>query len=145
MQKEPAKRYPSAKELADDIDRFQSGRLVQAYEYRFSEHFRRFVKKHAAVLTTVAVALLALAALGVFSYMRVLHQREAAVTARNQAETERGKAVAAQNQAETEREKAVAARDEAERELYRTTILLADHAAAQGRLDECIGPPGGMS
>lgn len=130
MRKNPADRYVSAKDLAEETERFQSGRLVRAYEYPFSEHLRRFIKKHAAVLTTAAAALAALIGIGVYSYIRVVHQREVAMTARNQAETEREKAVAAERTA-------VAAREEADRELYRTTISLAAQFAEQGELGRC--------
>jgi len=32
VQKDPARRYQSAEEFAEDIQRFQSGALVQSYE-----------------------------------------------------------------------------------------------------------------
>ena len=36
MQKKPERRYESANELAEEVQRFQSGALVRAYEYRLS-------------------------------------------------------------------------------------------------------------
>ena len=86
MQKEPKKRYQSAKEIAEEVQRFQSGALVRAYEYKFSEHLRRFVGKHKVILSTVAAASVILLAVGVFSYVRVLHERALAIRERERAE-----------------------------------------------------------
>jgi len=54
MEKKPDVRYQTAKELAEELQRFLSGALVGAYQYRFSEHLRRFVKRHKALVSTAA-------------------------------------------------------------------------------------------
>src|SRR5205807_4223175 len=43
MARDPALRYPTAKELADDLVRFQAGQLVSAHRYSTMEMFRRWV------------------------------------------------------------------------------------------------------
>ncbi len=65
MAKEAEARYASAMELADELQRFQAGALVQAHHYGPWERFGRFVKRHRAVFATASVALgfLVLAAL----------------------------------------------------------------------------------
>lgn len=75
MQRKPENRYQNAKELVDEIEQYLSGGLVSAYEYRFSELVRRFIKRHQRVLATAAAGTLALIVLAVFSYVRVTQER----------------------------------------------------------------------
>jgi serine/threonine protein kinase len=75
LAKDPSERYASAKDLADDLQRFQTGAIVEAHEYRFSEHLRRFVRRHRPVLATATSALLLLFGLGVYSYGNILRSR----------------------------------------------------------------------
>ena len=56
MSKNPADRYTSAKELAAEVKRFQSGAMVQSYAYGTRELLGRFVRKHKAILATTAAA-----------------------------------------------------------------------------------------
>lgn len=60
MQKLPSRRYHSARELADEIARFQSGAFVRAYEYGFLTYLRKFIARHKAVVavSTAAVAVI---------------------------------------------------------------------------------------
>jgi serine/threonine protein kinase/WD40 repeat protein len=75
MQRKPENRYQNAKELVDEIEQYLSGGLVSAYEYKFSELVRRFIKRHQRVLGTAAAGTLALITLAVFSYIRVTQER----------------------------------------------------------------------
>ncbi len=59
MARDPADRYPSARELADDLERFQNGRIVAAHTYSAGQLLRRYWLRHRAALS-VAVAALAL-------------------------------------------------------------------------------------
>ncbi len=88
MAKQPDGRYPTVKELAEEIERFQSGRLVQTYEYKFSEHLRRFVGRHRAVMLTAAAAVVVLLAVSAFSYVRLLQENRRVVAASEQAKRE---------------------------------------------------------
>lgn len=131
MAPKPEDRYPSAKELAAEIEKFLAGGLVSAYEYRFSELLKRFVKRHRTVLTTMTVAAVALLVLGVYSYVRVtqerdyaIEQEQIAVEKKQEAESARAKEEEARKTAETERTKA-------QRELY-----YANTALAQRSVDE---------
>ena len=45
MALDPAARYPSAKELAEDLKRWQAGRLVEAHRYTPGDLLRRFVRE----------------------------------------------------------------------------------------------------
>jgi WD40 repeat protein/tRNA A-37 threonylcarbamoyl transferase component Bud32 len=64
LQREPAARYASARELAEEVGAYMTGRRVGAYEYSSWELLRRFVDRNraaavagAAVLVTILVAL----------------------------------------------------------------------------------------
>ena len=45
----PADRYPTARELADDLRRFTTGQLVGAHRYTALDRVRRFVRRRAAI------------------------------------------------------------------------------------------------
>jgi len=61
MARDPAARYPSARELAEDLQRFQTGQLVSVHAYSTWSLIRRFVRRHRAAVT-IAAALLAVIA-----------------------------------------------------------------------------------
>ena len=89
MARDPQDRYKDAKELTDEISRFLSGGLVQAYEYRFGELLRRFIKKHRTFLVTAGISLMVLIAVSVYSYFQVVAQRNEAVRQRGIADEKR--------------------------------------------------------
>ena len=76
LSKDKKQRYQSAKELAKEVRRFQAGALVQAYEYGFSEHLRRFAGKHTAVLTACTAGLLLVIGVGIFFNFRLIESRD---------------------------------------------------------------------
>jgi len=67
MARRPADRYPSARELADDLHRYQTGRLVAAHRYRPWTRAWRWARRHQPVLAggalavTIAIAVAAVA------------------------------------------------------------------------------------
>ncbi len=93
LQKEPAERYASAQDLADDILRFTSGALVRSYEYGLLELAKHYYKKHRLIARTIGVAVAAIAIVIVYSFLRISlardrehEQRVLAETARETAE-----------------------------------------------------------
>jgi eukaryotic-like serine/threonine-protein kinase len=71
MAREPSDRYPSAKELAADVKKFQTGQMVGAYQYTFAEIVKRFIKRNRiAVLVSTSLLFLLLAG-GIFSYINI--------------------------------------------------------------------------
>ncbi|MBA2542275.1 MAG: serine/threonine protein kinase [Deltaproteobacteria bacterium] len=68
MARAPADRYPTAKQLADDLGRFLAGQLVGSHRYSRRELVRRWTRRHWTAISAVLV--LALAALAVFGLSR---------------------------------------------------------------------------
>lgn len=60
LSREPHERYPSARALADDLQRFVEGRPVQARPLNAVQRLGRWAKREPKLATTVACALLAL-------------------------------------------------------------------------------------
>ncbi len=76
MARDPAGRYPSARELLDELRRFHTGKLVAAHVYTAGERLGRFVARNRAPLLVMAIALLVLGATAVISVMRVLDSHD---------------------------------------------------------------------
>jgi len=60
MARRPEDRYPAALALADEIQRFLSGAVVESYQYGFVEHTRRLVRRHRVVVVTSTAFLVTL-------------------------------------------------------------------------------------
>ncbi|HEX8819410.1 MAG TPA: protein kinase [Archangium sp.] len=87
MAREPAQRYATARELAEDLRRFQTGQIVGAYQYSRVELLRRFVRRYRAAVTVTMVALLLLIGVGVVGFRRIVAERDLAQAARQQAQS----------------------------------------------------------
>jgi WD40 repeat protein len=93
MAREPTHRYATARELAEDLKRFQTGQIVRAYQYTRMELLRRFVRRYRAVMAVATMALLLLAGLGGVSIRKIMDARDRAETARSDAEAARQEAL----------------------------------------------------
>jgi serine/threonine protein kinase len=92
LRKEPAERYASARELADDLGRFLDGRPVHARRPTRRERARGWLRRHATGLTVAGGALVVLSTvLAVTTALTVPAYREAA---RKHAYAERSRQVA---------------------------------------------------
>jgi tetratricopeptide (TPR) repeat protein len=87
MDPAPARRYPTARELAEDLRRFQTGQLVSAHRYSPGELLRRWVRQHRAVVTVAAVLGLALVTAIVGGFLAVRRQAKIAEGERDRART----------------------------------------------------------
>jgi serine/threonine protein kinase/Tfp pilus assembly protein PilF len=86
MQPEASGRYPTAREMAEDLRRFQTGQLVLSHRYSPRELLLRWAKRHRALLLS-GVAFLLLAAVGAAaSVRRIVAERD---RANREAETAR--------------------------------------------------------
>ena len=75
---DPRDRYPSAKELAQDLKRFATGQLVSARAYSTWELVARQARRHARTLAALAAALAVTLAVLVGAVVRVARERTAA-------------------------------------------------------------------
>jgi serine/threonine protein kinase/formylglycine-generating enzyme required for sulfatase activity len=103
LSKEPARRYASAEELADDLRRFQADEPVRARPVGRVERALKWAKRRPALAALLGVVLLALVSLAVLSGNLV--------AARNDAEQKRQTAEEKEAEARTEADKAKKARD----------------------------------
>lgn len=85
MAPEPSDRYPTARELAGDLRRFQTGQLVSAYRYSTRELLRRFLRRHRAAVLVAAALSAALAIAVVAGFVAVRRQARVAETQRDRA------------------------------------------------------------
>jgi serine/threonine protein kinase len=86
LEKEPHRRYASAQDLADDLDRFLTGRPIQARPAGWLEHAWKWARRRpavAALLGTLAAAVLVVIGVLLWSVVRVSHEAQ---RAREQAE-----------------------------------------------------------
>ena len=83
---EPAARYATVQELADDIRRHGAGHPVLARPATLALRTRKFVRRNAGRVTAAVIALVALVAVTGFYTVRLTRERDAANVARVKAE-----------------------------------------------------------
>jgi len=88
MARAPGARYPSARELAGDLRRFQAGRLVQAREYAWWEPTVRWLRRHHVIAALTALFVLVGVAGGLLAFSREQRLRRVAVAERGRAEAQ---------------------------------------------------------
>lgn len=96
IEKDRKRRYQSARELSEDVRRYLAGNAVEACPPSASYRFRKYTRRHRALLTTLTlVAATLLIATGVsVNYAFQANQ------ARDEADAEKNKAVVAQSESE---------------------------------------------
>ncbi|MCC6553117.1 MAG: hypothetical protein IT372_08865, partial [Polyangiaceae bacterium] len=99
MDREPTARYPSARELAEDLRRFQTGQIVGAHAYSARERAARFARRYRAPLAVLAGALVVLIAGGAISVARIVEAGDRARRERDRAEQKQADAEAAERRA----------------------------------------------
>lgn len=139
MSSDPAQRYPSARNMAEELQHFQSGGLVAAYDYRFHERLRRFISRNRKVVATAGVALSIVIVLAIGAYARIAHEKNVAVEARNDALQARDASAHARDEATQARDEALRAREETDQQLYSTSIAFAQAAVETERPAEAQG------
>lgn len=97
MARDPAERYPTAKELAEDLRRFLAGQLVGAHRYTARERAFRFARKHRAALAVATASFFLLAAGGAFGVSRIVAERDRATYEQHLAEAAHREAAAAEH------------------------------------------------
>ena len=97
LEKEPCKRYPTARDLADDLRRFLDGEPIKARPTPWWEHLWRRARKRPAIVTLVTAVLVTAAA----GALGILGQWHNAIGERLRADQERQQALVARDAAET--------------------------------------------
>ncbi|MBE7447464.1 MAG: serine/threonine protein kinase [Kofleriaceae bacterium] len=92
MARDPAARYPTARELGEDLRRFQAGQLVGAHQYSLGQLVRRWLRRHRAAVAVAGVAAMILVVVGVLSVGRIMREQRRADAARALAEAHRAEA-----------------------------------------------------
>ncbi|MBZ0112734.1 MAG: serine/threonine protein kinase [Thermoanaerobaculia bacterium] len=67
LEREPDRRYPSAKSVADELDRYLAGEPIRARPVPLTRRLQRWVARHRAVALTAAAALCIITVLGAWS------------------------------------------------------------------------------
>ncbi|MBN1209802.1 MAG: serine/threonine protein kinase [Myxococcaceae bacterium] len=78
MARAPERRYASARELAEDLRRFQTGQLVGAHRYTRWERMKRFARRNRTALIVGAVAVVALLVGEAFDHQHIRAERDRA-------------------------------------------------------------------
>jgi WD40 repeat protein len=71
-------RYRTARELTEDLRRYQTGQLVGAHRYSAGQLVVRWLRKHRAAVAVASAAVLALALFGAFAVRRIQAERDEA-------------------------------------------------------------------
>jgi len=93
MARDPAKRYRTARELAEDLHRFQTGQLVGAHRYSPRQLLLRWVRRHITAIAALAAAVVVGVCIGVVALTKV-------VDAERDAQEQGARAVASRKDAE---------------------------------------------
>jgi WD40 repeat protein len=141
LHKEPGRRYASAAELADDLERWLAGEPVQARPARAWERALAWARRRpalAALLAVSGVAALALVAggVGLFYAGRLKQLNTWLAAAVEDAKSQRAAAIQERAEAERQRARAEAQEALARRYLYFSRINMADRAWHEAR----VGP-----
>ena len=78
MSREPSLRFASSREFAEELRRFQTGRLLESRRYTPAELLAHFVRRHRVLLSVVAGALLVVAVAGTAGVINLHRQRDRA-------------------------------------------------------------------
>ena len=85
MARDHKQRYADARDLADDLKRFQTGQLVGAHQYTTRQLVARWLRRHRAPVAITAIAVVVLAALGAIGVRRIIEEQTRTEVAREDA------------------------------------------------------------
>lgn len=131
MARDPADRYRTAKELADDLHRFQTGQIVAAHTYSTARLLRRFWQRNRTALSITASALALVTMVVIGAFVRTEAERRTALAREVEAEAARRVAEEARRAADEARAAAEAAAREATARADGMTLFQAQDALAR--------------
>ena len=143
MMHSPERRYPSARALAEDVERWFEGRRVEAYDYSPKDLLLRFWRVWRAHIVVIVLALLAVGVSLAVGLARVRDERDHALAAEAEAEASRARSDSSLAQALVERaQAALMTGDRAQAELHAASSLhLVDSPEARGVLAAFAAAP----
>ncbi len=112
MAREADQRYQTAKELAEDLRRFQTGQIVAAYQYSRKDLVRRFIQRNRTGLIFATSGLALLIAMGVISVRRIVVERNRAQASEADAQRQRQNAELQRSDAREKQVEAIKRADE---------------------------------
>lgn len=112
MARSPGERYRTAKELADDLQRFTSGQIVAAHTYSATQLLRRFWRRNRSILSIAASAVVLVTLVVIGAFVKTDHERRIALEKKQEAEEARQAADTARGEAEGAGRQATARADE---------------------------------
>jgi WD40 repeat protein len=145
MAHKPDDRYPTAKQMAEDLRRFLTGQLVLAHDYTTWQRVGHWVRRRRALVTAAGIALAAVVAIGVASVSRVVAERNFAREQQGLAERSSAEARMrlGQTYAEMGRQELLSGRSLRALPLLTESVRLGDETAANrmvvGRALEDLG------
>jgi serine/threonine-protein kinase len=101
-----ADRYASAKDLADEIERWLADEPVSALPESWSQHLARWTRRHRAATQAAAVALVVISAVSIISVLLIDQARRGERSALNKATVALAAETKARDEAQTQRERA---------------------------------------
>ena len=137
MARDPRRRYADASEVAADLRRFETGKLVAAHAYSTGQLVRRWVRRHRGAVAVGVAAAVGLAVLGAVSFKQVAAERDVAERQRALAETAERDAIAARESARgrlADVHEELGRRELSAGEPFRALAHLAETAAIRGEL-----------
>ena len=129
LEKERGRRYPTANELARDIERHLRDEPVGARPPSAFYRFRKFTRRNRAAIVTTTLVLAALVAGTIVSTWQAIRARQAETIAdaeRNEADVQRQHAEAERNESESQRRRAEANFQKARQAVDRYVVSVRD-------------------
>ena len=101
MARDPRERYQSAKDLAEDLQRYTAGQIVAAHTYSATQLLRRFWRRNRSILSIAVSAVVLVTLVVVGAFVKTDHERRIALEKKQEAEEARRAADAARGEAES--------------------------------------------
>ena len=138
LEKEPARRYQSAEEVASELRRVLKDEPIRARPIGGMERTWRWCRRYpimAGLWSAVVLSLLTGTVLSTLSYVRAEDSRRSERQARIDADTDRQRAVDAEHESRKQRKLAETALQKAQTAVYLANLRLAEESLEKGDLD----------
>ena len=111
MAQAAANRYPTAREMAEELRRFQTSRIVASHNYALSQRLRRLLRRHRAALAVATAAIVLLVTGAALSVRSIVAARDGAERRHREAEEAQRRATERADELTIEQARSLATRD----------------------------------